>query len=305
MKAAQLVSNKRTPTAKKITPWLFMAPFLIAFLAFFLFPMIYSFVLSFLNYKGYGAAKFVGFANYQRTLKYAMFWQTARNTLFYYLVYVVPLMVISFMLALILHEKIISGPAKIFKPLIFIPQIIPVVASSLVFKIMLSTRSGALNTLLGTEIPFLESNSYMRWCALALMLWRGIGWYMVVFSAGLTSVNSDLLEAASIDGAGFWRKLFYVTLPIMKPIFLFSFIMNSINTFKLYTEPTVLLSLQSNINRAASPVMALLVQNVKAGNFGMASAIGWILFAVIMVITVIYFSLLGRDDTKSVKGGKR
>ncbi len=290
---------------EKMAPWLFVAPFLIAFFAFFLFPLIYSLVLSFYSYKGYGVARFVGLQNYQKVFNYNMFWNTLRNTAYYYLAYVIPLIVISFLLALILHQKIVQRAAKLFKPLLFIPQIVPVVAGTLTFKIMFSTRTGAINTILGTEIPFLEDGVYMFWCTLALMLWRGIGWYMVVFTAGLTSVNQELVEAASIDGAGFWHRVFYIIIPIMKPIFLFAFIMNSINTFKLYTEPTVLLSLQNNVDATASPVMSLLIQNVKTGNFGMASAMGWILFVVIVGVTVLYFRVLGNDNTKSEKGGER
>ena len=171
------------PKRKKrvcLAPYLFILPFLLTFLAFFLFPLLYSLVLSFFEYHGYGEAKWVGFDNYLTLFRYGAFWESVSNTLFYYILYVIPLMIISFLLALLMSEKLMNRFRSVYKPLIFLPQIIPVVASSLVFKILFSTRSGAINQLFGTQIPFLEDARYMRWTVLLLMVWRGIGWYMVI-----------------------------------------------------------------------------------------------------------------------------
>lgn len=291
------------PKYKKanLVPYLFILPFMLTFLIFFLFPLLYSLVLSFFEYHGYGEAKWVGIENYTTLFQYGAFWQSVGNTLFYYVLYVIPLMVVAFLLALLMSEKIMDRFRNIYKPLIFLPQIIPVVASSLIFKILFSTRSGAINQMLGTQVPFLENPQYMRWIVLILMIWRGIGWYMVIYSAGLTSVSSEVREAARIDGANYFQQVIYVIVPMMKPIFLFAFITNSINTFKLYTEPTVLLEQAGGvIDRSATPIMYLLVQNISSGDFGTASAVGWFIFVVIILITLVQFKLINGKGEQDI-----
>ena len=174
------------------------------------------------------------------------------------------------------------------------------VASALIFKVLFSTRSGAVNQILGTNIPFLENPQYMKWIVLLLMVWRGIGWYMVIYSAGLTSVSADIKEAATIDGANYFQQIVHVIIPVMKPILLFAFITNSINTFKLYTEPSVLLEQGGNIlDSSAAPIMYQVVTNVSQGNFGTASAVGWIIFIMIVFITILQFKVFNDKEANT------
>lgn len=281
----------------RFIPYLFILPFVLSFLAFFLFPLIYSLVLSFFEYRGYGTPVWVGLGNYKTLMNYEAFWQGIKNTLFYYILYVIPLMVVSFLLALIMTEKIMDKLRSIYKPLIFLPQVIPVVASSLVFKVLFSTRNGAVNQAFGTSIAFLEDPRYMKWIVLLLMIWRGIGWYMVIYSAGLTSIPTDIREAVKIDGGSYFQQIFYVIIPMMKPIFLFAFITNSINTFKLYAEPSVLLDQGGFfMDSSAAPIMYQVVSNISQGNFGTASAVGWVIFIMIILITLLQFRFFNEKE---------
>lgn len=286
----------RSLKSEKITPYLFIAPFIISFLLFFAFPALYSLVLSFFKYKGYGAAKFVGFNNYKTLLKYSAFWKAIRNTLFYFLGHIVPVMVGAFVSALILSSKRMQRVQKIFKPLLFLPQVVPVMATALVFRVIFATHTGVINQMLNLSVPWLEDTTLMRLCVLVLVIWRSTGWFMVIFLAGLTTINADLYEAATLDGATFFQHTIRITLPLMKPIFLFAFIMDAISSFKLYTEVNVMIAGTANAPTDAATIMNMITQNLENGNFGGASAAGWLLFIMIAVVSIVEQRLLRSED---------
>lgn len=276
----------------KIIPYLYILPFLFTFLLFFAAPALYSLVLSFFNYKGYGKMTFVGFQNYQSLLSYGAFWKSVRNTFFYFAAHVIPVMAGAFLVAVALRSKIVGGLQKVFKPIIFMPQVVPVMATALVFKIMFSTRSGIINQMFGTEVAWLDDRSIMRWVVVLLVIWRSLGWFMVIFLSGLTTISDDLYEAASLDGANKFQQIIRITLPLMKPFFLFAFIMDAISSFKIYTEPNLLVSAQAQAPVDVAPMMNMITNNLKGGSFGMASAAGWLLFIVILFISALEFVLM-------------
>ena len=270
-----------------ITPYLFISPFILAFIIFFAFPSVYSFVLSFYKYKGYGTASFVGLENYHKILTYGMFWTAVKNTLFYYIVHLAPVMILSFLISLAMHSKYVKY-GNIYKPIIFLSQIMPIVAGTLVFKILLSTRYGPINALFGTQIPFLEDPTLMKNSVVVVEIWRGLGCFVVVFLAGLTTISHELIEASKIDGASSFKNLIYITIPLMRPIFLFAFVMDSITSFRIYIEPNILLSGSgAGAPPDGMPMVNILTQNITGGAFGMASAVGWILF----VLTLLMYLL--------------
>lgn len=290
--------RKKTKSLKseRITPYLFIAPFIISFLLFFAFPAMYSLVLSFFRYKGYGAAKFIGFGNYKTLLKYSAFWKSIRNTLFYFLGHIVPVMVGAFVSALILSSKRMQRVQKFFKPLLFLPQVVPVMATALTFRVIFATHTGVINQMLNLSVPWLEDTTLMRLCVLVLVIWRSTGWFMVIFLAGLTTINADLYEAATLDGASFFQHTIHITLPLMKPIFLFAFVMDAISSFKLYTEVNVMIAGTANAPTDAATIMNMITQNLENGNFGGASAAGWLLFILIAVVSILEQRLLRSED---------
>jgi ABC-type sugar transport system permease subunit len=118
---------------------------------------------------------------------------------------------------------------------------------------------------------------------------------MVIFLAGLTSISEEVMEAARIDGAVGWQSLFYIVLPLMKPIFEFAFIMDTIGSFKLFTEPNVLMAGRP-LNPDIAPVMNILVSNMNGGSFGMAAATGWMLFALIIIFVALQTFVFKRGN---------
>lgn len=273
-----------------LVPYLFLLPFFVFFIALTIGPYGYALVLSFFRYRGYGTATAVGFANYLSVLNYHVFWTELGNTLFYWAAHTIPLIVIAFLLACLFRSKLLRG-GKFFKPLIFLPNVLAIVAVSLVFQNVFATQYGVVNQLFHTSIPWLESPALSRWVVVLLLIWRNLGFWFVIFLAGLTTISPELDEAATIDGATIWQRLRFVTLPLMRPIFFFAFLYDAITSMRLYTEPNVLTAGGSMAQPNVAPVLNLLVTDLNTGSFGASSAVGWLLFLATIIVAGIIFGL--------------
>ena len=273
-----------------LVPYLFLLPFFVLFCAVTLGPYAYALGLSFFRYRGYGTATFIGFANYLSVLRYHVFWTELGNTLFYWAAHALPLLVISFLLACLVRWKLIRG-ARFFKPIIFLPNILAIVAVSLVFQNLFATQYGVVNQVLHITLPWLERATFARWVVVLLLIWRNLGFWFVVFLAGLTTISPELDEAATIDGATALQRLRFVTIPLMRPIFFFAVIYDAITSMRLYTEPNVLTAGGSLAQPDSAPVLNLLVTNLNSGSFGSSSAVGWLLFLVTIVVAGVIFGI--------------
>lgn len=280
----------------KLVPYLFIAPFLGAFVFLFVLPAGYAFVLSFHRYKGFGEARWVGLDNYINTIEYHVFWTQVGNVIFYWIAHVIPMMAIAFLLAVLINSKIVQFK-RFFKPIIFIPRLVATVATALIFRSFFGTEYGILNNLLGTEIPWLGDLTLTRWVIVFMLIWHGVGYWFVIFLAGLTAINPEVDEAAVVDGANPRQRLRYVTIPLMRSVFLFAFVVDGIATLRLFAEPNILAGTTTGLApNAVAPPLNLLITNIRSGRFGQASAVGWILFALIAAITFIQFRLLNERE---------
>ena len=278
---------------EKLIPYCFIFPFIFSFILFFVIPAIYSFALSFARFPGYGEIKWIGLHNYKNIMIYSRFWESLGRTFFYWVAKFIPVTVISFMLAVCLQSRLLTGLSKFYKPILFLPQICATTASALVFMVIFAKQTGVINQLLGLDISWIESSIYSRYAVLILLLWRATGWYMVVYVSGLTSISPDVLEAGIIDGANAIQRLLKITIPLMKQTFIFAFTMDAINSLRMYTEAAVLTANDAGgiARQDAEGVINLLVMNLGSGNFGMASAYGWILFIIIFVIALLILNM--------------
>lgn len=277
---------------EKYVPYLFVLPFIVSFIIFFLIPSVYSLVLSFAKYSGYGAIKWVQFKNYENILKYSRFWEALARTGFYWVCKFVPVTILGFACALAIHSKLLGRSSKIYKPILFLPQICATVATALVFQVILAKNAGVVNQLLGTEFPFIDGKALSKWSVLLMMVWRAVGWNMVVYLSGLSTISDEIDDAARIDGCGAWQKTLYVTIPMMRQTFTFAFIMDAINSLRMYTEAAVLTGTQNLATTNSEGIINLLMMNIKGGNFGMASAYGWITFLLIFIVSMALLKIL-------------
>lgn len=268
--------------------FLFILPFIVLHMVFTVFPSLYSLVLSFFNYKGYGKATFVGLNNYERLFTYRNTWISLANTMGYFAVKLVACTILGFIFALLIHSKMIRDKTKrLYKPLIYLPQMCAVVACCMLFQILFSTNNGIINNLFHLNIEWLTDKKLMKIPINALLIWRNTGWYFIILLTGMTNINMDILEAAEIDGAGFFQRVRFIIIPLMKPTFSFLFITEAINALKLYSEPNLVIHRTQLAPAEVAPYMNMIISQINSGNFGMASAAGVILCVLTFVMTLV------------------
>jgi ABC-type sugar transport system permease subunit len=276
----------------KIVPYLFISPFIVSFIILFLGPAIYSLVVSFFRYAGYGSMTWVGLYNYTATLQYRLFWIGLRNTIFYWIAHDIPMMAFAFGLALIVSSKYIQLK-RFFKPVLYLPQLVTTVASALIFSSFFGLEYGVLNRILGMKIPWLIDVDLARWAVVILLVWRGVGYWFIVYLAGLTSINPEIIEASIVDGANSWKRLIYVILPLMTNTLIFAFVVDAIGSLRIFTEPNVLMAQRGGMAPyEIAPVVNVLISSLGAGRFGQASSVGWILFLITMIASYIQIKLI-------------
>lgn len=293
---ARSAHRRRASVGERLTPYLFIAPFLVSFLVLFLGPAIYSLILSFYRYRGYGAVSWVGTANYERLLGYHQFWTSWLNTLIYWVGSAVVILLIAFLLATLIYHSPIAG--KLFyKPAIFVPNVMAGVAAALIFQTIFAPESGVINTLLGVTLAWDQNPVLGKLAVIALRSWHSIGWFFVIFLAGLTTINPELYDAARVDGANAWQTLRSITLPLMRRTFLFTIVIISINSIRLFAEPNLVLGSTDGLAPAPfQPIMNQLYLNLRGGEFGGAAAVAWLIFVPIVVVSVVQFRLLRSDE---------
>jgi multiple sugar transport system permease protein len=279
-----------------LTGLLFIAPWLLGFLAFRLYPFIMSFYYSFTFYPILESPKWIGLANFRNLLTDSRFVQSLYNTA-YYAFFAVPLATIAGIgLAMLLNMKVRF--LSLFRTIFYLPSITPVVATALVWLWMFNPRAGIINFLLslvGIRGPgWLGSPQWSKPALILMGLW-GIGSAVVIYLASLQDVPRELLEAAELDGAGNRQQIWHVTLPMISPVILFNVITGLIGAFQFFTEVHVITG--GSGSPAGSTMMMSIYLWQSAFQFfkmGYASAQAWILFLIIVVFTVILFRVSGR-----------
>lgn len=271
--------------------YLFLLPNMVGFLIFTFFPVLFAFVLSFTDWNGIGEIAFVGLENFIKLWKDSSFLISFRNTLIYTVGTVPVTMVFSIALAILMNKGIKGLP--IFRAAYFFPYICSIVAISVVWQFLYHPTSGPVNRLLialGIDNPpgWISSSRWALPAVMIISIWKNMGYYMIVYLAGLQGIPSTLYEAAKIDGAGRWKQIRYITLPLLTPTTFYASIMCMITSFQVFT--TIYTMTQGGPGRATS-VLVYLIYNEAFINFrfGYASSISFVLFLCIFVVTLIQF----------------
>jgi multiple sugar transport system permease protein len=269
--------------------WLFISPWLIGFVGFLLGPMIASVYISLTEWDSFTPPEWVGLENYREALtEDPVFWQALWNT-FYYAAVSVPLgLIIGVWLANLLNKRVRGR--KLFRTFIYLPTLVPLVATAMVFKMVLAP-SGPLNDFLGwfgIDGPaWLLDAVWVKPAIIVLSVW-GAGGATVLLLSAMNGIPRELYEAAEIDGASSWRQFWAVTFPQITPVIFFNLIMGLIGAFQIFSQVYILTGGGPN-NASKTMVPLLFDEAFTFYHFGYASAIAWLLFIVIMVFTVIAF----------------
>jgi lactose/L-arabinose transport system permease protein len=278
-------------------PYLFISPFYILFLIFGVYPVLFSLYLSFTEWKGLGPIKFVGLKNFELLLRDKVFLQSMTNGVILFFLYVPIMTFLALVLAVILNSKRVRG-FRFFRTVIFIPYIMNIVAAGFTFRLMLNEKYGLVNALLGAfnipPVPWLESVWGGRVSLALLVIWAWLGYNMVIMLAGLQTIPGELTEAALIDGANPTQAFFYVTIPLMRPVILFSVVLSTMGSFNLFSEIYNLTG-GGPVNATLTPVIVIF--NQAFGNFrlGYASAMAYVYFLILFILTLLQFRYFGQQ----------
>ncbi len=274
-----------------LTAYLFIAPFYALFTVFGLGPILFSLYLGFTKWAGTGPLVWIGLHNYAALFVDATFDQAAVNTLTMWIGHAVPMLPLALGVALVLNLPWLHG-RSIARAAVYLPNVTGVVPVALAFTLILDPRYGILGFALRavglSGIPWLTDPTYSKWGIVLFVIWRALGWYVIVFLAGLQAVDRYLYEAAMVDGAGPWSRFRHVTLPGIAPILLFAVVVDTIGSMRIFTEPTILTN-GGPANSSLTLAMYLYQNAFEFAKFGYAASISYAIFAITLVAALVQF----------------
>ena len=278
--------------------WVLALPFLLIFLVFTVWPVLQSLFMSFTDTKAKDlrspfSVDIVGIENYTRAFSDETFLRAARNTA-YFVVVGVPLTLVLGLAAAVALDRGITKFRSAFRLGFYTPVVTSIVAVAVVWQFLLQQDFGLINTVLGWfGIPGPNWLGDPNWSMPALIMmaaWRNFGTGMIIFLAGLQAVPAELHEAAAIDGAGAVKRFRHVTLPLLRPTLLFVMVTTSIGYLQVFEEPFVMT--QGGPLNSTITVTYNTYQQFGFGNYGLASAMSYLIFVVIAIVTALQFRLL-------------
>jgi multiple sugar transport system permease protein len=290
---AKTVSVKQRQRIENIAGFGFLLPSLIGFAGFILLPMIFSLFLSFNEWSmisGFKGIKFVGLENFKMMPTDVKFKIAMLNT-FRYTILTVPVSIIlGFIIAVLIRDYVFGK--NLMKIAVFLPYISSIVAITVVWKVLLNPTRGPVNMFLmalGIDNPpgWFAST---RWAIVGVALetiWLTIGYNVILYMAGFTGINSDLYDAASIDGCGGFRRVLHITIPGAAPTTFFLTIMALINSFKVFDQVSIIQAGSPSADASLVIAYQIYLQAFQYYKMGYASAMSWVLFVIIMIITLV------------------
>ena len=271
--------------------WSFILPNFLGFALLTLVPVIALFYISFTNWNVFGVAHWIGLDNFQRLLGDATFKTAFVNTLYYAVMHIPLTLVVSLGIALLLNTKL-RGVA-FFRTAAFFPYITSIVAIAMVWNLMFSPDYGPINQILrfmGIAHPpgWLTSPQWAMPAVVVISTWRDMGYYMILFLAGLQTVPRELYEAARMDGANAWQRFVNVTIPCLRPTTFFVTVMLTINSFKIFD---LILVMTKGGPGISTMVLSQFIwrKGFEENQFGYASAASVVLFLLCIVVTILQF----------------
>ncbi|MFI9560644.1 carbohydrate ABC transporter permease [Nonomuraea endophytica] len=286
------MSALRSPM--RLAPYLFVLPAVALFAIFKLYPIAWSFVLSLFRTDG-ALQTFAGTANYERLAGDPLFWTALRNTALIMVVQVPVMLGIAIALAVAFNSPLLRLKA-FFRLGFFLPMVTGLVAYGILFGVLLNPQGGLVNWFLGLfgvpEIPWLTDTLWARIAVGLALTWHYTGYNAVIYLARLQALPKDHYDAASVDGAGAWRRFWHVTLPGLRPVLLLTVVMSTIGTLQLFDEPYVLTGGGPD-NATLTLGMYLYMNGFRYFDFGYASAIAYALAVIIAILGIVQFKFLG------------
>jgi multiple sugar transport system permease protein len=293
------------PYYRWYVPYLFLLPGLALYLLWTVYPLFYQLYISFFDWKIMPGqvSEFIGLQNYQEAFGDRTFWLALRNTAGYALVTVAGQMIIGLALAVLVHRVVIGK--RFFRAVYYLPVVTSWVVVSFLFQYLFSPdASGLINFVLVNLLHIIPepiswlANSDSAWIAIySLGIWKGVGWAMVIFLAALQGIPAELYEAAAIDGAGEWRRLLYLTLPLIRRTTLFVLVALVIGGFQVFIS-VLLITGGGPLHRTEVGLTYMFDEAFGSLHFGYGAALSYILTLIIVLVSFVQMRLLNRNTAE-------
>ena len=295
MGAATTAESRRRHRAPQDTLRIiaYLTPGMTGFLVFIIIPLIASLIISLFSWSLLGTSEFVGLDNYRRMIsgEDPAFYTILKNTVVFALLYTGANLIISTGISYWL-QHLPNRFSRVLRIIFFIPVVTPMAGNALIWRLLLNDEgvvNSALNTIGLPSLPWLNNPSLAMGSLVIMSLWQGLGYNIVVLTAGLNGINPSILEASELDGATGFRRFFQVVFPILSPTFFFCTVMTVIGAFKVFAQPFFLT--KGGPGESTNTIVLALYRNgFSFDKLGYASALAWILFVIVMLLTALQFS---------------
>ncbi len=282
--------------------YFFIAPYFITFLVLQLYPILYTFFISFTKWDGMTKMTFVGLENYNRLIRDDVFYKTIGNTWIIWIANVIPQMVLAVLLAVVLNYKKIKG-SDFFKSIFYLPNLVTATSIGVLFSVILDWQTGSLNRILiaigilKQPVNWLNSPFYTRGTTSLIQWWMWFGYSTIIFDAGIKAISNDIYEAAIVDGANRRQTFWKITLPLLRPTVLYSTITSLIGGMQIFDIPMTLTDGLGNPQQSIlTMVLYLYNTSFKRNNYGYGAAISYGLFVIILIASIILFKFINRKS---------
>lgn len=312
MNLSSLTQTRPTPVrpslwremARNWVAYAYISPFFILFAIFGAFPIVFSLYLSFQRWNGIGPMRWIGLENYTLLLEDRLFWLALWNTIFIGIVAHVPMLLGALILAFIINSALVRAK-EFYRTAYFLPIVTSPVAVALIFSTLYGVRFGLINWILKEfGLPVIDwwggTGFWIKPAIIILFIWRWLGWNMIIYLAGLQGINPELYEVAAIDGASIPRIFWHITLPLLRPVILFTLILSTIGAMTIFDEPYLLVGQTGGTNNAGLTIaMYLYNRGFNYAHFGYASAMAYVVSAIIVAVSVFNIRIFGRSPSSA------
>lgn len=274
--------------SERIAAWIFIFPAVLGIIIFIIIPIFFSFGLSFAKWDLLNPIEFVGFDNYKEILTEPLFGKILLNTVIFALATSIFGVIIPLILASILNRKIRGS--EFFKTAYFLPFITPMIVIGIIWQWIFDPNIGLLNKVLQIHVNWLYDPHWAMPALIIVSVWKLIGYNMIIFLSSLSGISNSMFEAAKIDGADPIETFFYVTIPLLSPTIFFVVIITAVSSFQIF-DLIYLMTQGGPLDSTNVLVYAIYKNAFEYFNAGKASAIAYVLFIIILILTLIQWNL--------------
>jgi multiple sugar transport system permease protein len=307
MAAMKTLNQKKKMRNVNNVAYLMVLPFVIIFLIFNVYPVLRTLQISFTDYKGYGDMNWVAFKNYGRVFGDKYFWISLWNTIKIWVPNIILQLGLAFLLTIVFSDmKYRVKGLPVFRAVYYLPNIIASTSIAFLFQTLLDWRYGSINIALrqmsivkGMPINWLGDPKIAPFVISVISAWQWFGNSFIMLMAGVQGINKDYFEAASIDGAGRWTTFAKITMPLLKPIMLYVSITSFIGGLQMFDMPFLMGTVNGNPYGSTQTMIMYLYKfgfATRPKQVGYASAIAYVIFFLILIVSLIQFKVMGRED---------